>query len=372
MTSPRGMPGMVAPRNPRWAMACLCMVAAWLPAARAAAPWPAVDGAVFALRDGDLTKPVIAFDAKGRRLLAFDCAPTGWALVGRFHDFVCDGGWFHARQAGDWVGSRVRAANAFSLELSLTPARAVTEGSRVVAAFADEDGEDAAVLQRDDGIVLRVRGGQLAPLFPVETGKTVHVVVTAAGDRWRAYRNGDPVADGPLPADAAAWEAREVVFGAGWGGVEAWHGRLETIALFPRALTAEEVEVESAAATGLRTDRPAASPIRFRGTLVRQAETTDVEAMRPYTRSLTAAEYTVDEVLDGAFHEPTITVLHWMVLDGQRLPIADRRPGTKVVLVVEPLAQHPQLESCRRDELIGGDLTADVFYCEQHELDAQP
>ena len=104
--------------------------------------------------------------------------------------------------------------------------------------------------------------------------------------------------------------------------------------------------------------------MRFRGTLVRQAETADVAEIRPYTRSLSASEYRVDKVVAGDWAEPTITVFHWMVMDGRRLPLADRRPGEEVELVVEPLGDHPQLESSRRDELTDGDLAAEVFYCE--------
>ena len=120
----------------------------------------------------------------------------------------------------------------------------------------------------------------------------------------------------------------------------------------------------AAPAAALRADRQPARQVRFRGTLLRQADTTDLEAMRPYSRSLTAAEYRVDALLAGAWAEPTITVLHWMVMDNRRLPLADRRPGAAVELVVEPLEDHPQLESSRRDELTDDDLARDVFYCE--------
>jgi len=46
--------------------------------------WPGVPGAVFALRNTYLATPYVAFDAKGRELLAFNCAPRGRGLIGRF------------------------------------------------------------------------------------------------------------------------------------------------------------------------------------------------------------------------------------------------------------------------------------------------
>ena len=48
------------------------------PAVAAQAPeWPKVPGAVFALRDGNPVIPVVAFDVKGRDLMAFNCAARG-------------------------------------------------------------------------------------------------------------------------------------------------------------------------------------------------------------------------------------------------------------------------------------------------------
>jgi hypothetical protein len=72
----------------------------------------------------------------------------------------------------------------------------------------------------------------------------------------------------------------------------------------------------------------------------------------------------VDQVLAGQWTQPTILVYHWMIMDNERLPIADRQPGAQVELSVEPLEQHPQLESNRRDDLADSDIDVELFYCE--------
>jgi hypothetical protein len=330
---------------------------------RAAEAWPAVPGAVFAVRDADIRHPVVAFDAKGRGLLAFHAAARGRALVGRHFEFVCDGGSFHAGDAGAWIGRKVGDAKAFTLEVVLVPAVARPPTTGVILAFGDDDREDVALVQTAAGLGLRLGGGEVIDLFAVEAGRPVHVVLACGAGRWAAFRDGKPAADGPLP-EPTAWGERELVMGAGWSGAEPWRGRLEAVAVHPRALSSEEAAAEATAAAILRAGRRPARQVRFRGTLVRQADTTDVAAMRPYSRSMTAAEYRIDELLAGEWADPTITVLHWMVMDNQRLPLADRKPGATVELVVEPLDDHPQLESSRRDELTDGDLAAEVFYCE--------
>lgn len=345
----------------RAALACVTLVACGSQPALSADDWPAVPGAVFALRTADITQPVVAFDTKGRALLGFNAEARGRGLVGRSYDLVCDGGWFHASGAGPWIGRSVTESGAFTVELTLTPAVTSPSGDGVVLAFENDEAESMALLQRQDGLVLRVKG-ECMPLFAVEAKRPIHGLVTCGNGRWTAYRDGRLMNAGPLPDDAASWGEKQLVLGAALSGKAHWRGRIEGIAVFSRALTPEEATAEAVASK--HDERKPARQVRFRGALVRQASTADVLEIRPYTRSLTAAEYRVEEILDGEWTEPTITVLHWMVMDGQRLPLADRPPGAAVTLTVERLEDHPQLESSRRDEITDGNVTAEVFYCE--------
>ncbi|MEI7903218.1 MAG: LamG-like jellyroll fold domain-containing protein, partial [bacterium] len=290
-------------------------------------------------------------------------ATRGRALVGRFYELFCDGGSFYAKDAGQWVGLQVAKSGAFTVEVTLTPAETVPKARGVVFAFDDDKGEDVALLQDKSGLSLRLAGGQPVHLFAPEAGKPVHVLVACGKEKWAAYRDGQPAGTGPLAAGTPPWGARQLVMGASWSGAEPWRGRLEGVALFPRVLTAEEAAGEAAAIKAVQAARKPAKTVRLQGTLVRQAITSSLEQIRPYTRSLTVAEYKVGKVLAGDWKPPTIRVLHWMIMDGKRLPIADRKPGAAVELDVEPLDEHPQLESCRRDE-IEDDTDADLFYCE--------
>ena len=332
--------------------------------AEQAAEWPKVLGAVFALRNGNATTPVVAFDTKGRDLMAFNLATRGRALLGRFSELVCHGGSFHAADAGTWAGLQLAKSGGFTLEVTLTPAEAQPKAPGVVVAFGDDQGEDFALLQDKVGLSLRLGNAKSIALFAPAAGKPVHVLIACDKQKWSAYRDGKPVGSGPLAAGLPAWGNRQIVMGAAWSGDEPWRGRMEAVALFPRALTAEEAAGQAAAIQAVQAVRKPAATVRFKGTLVRQAKTSGLDEIRPYTRSLTVAEYKVGQVLAGEWKQPTLTVLHWMIMDGKRLPIADRKAGTTVELSVEPLAEHPQLESCRRDELADADLDAELFYCE--------
>lgn len=334
--------------------------------AAGAQAWPKAAGSVFALLNTDITSPLIAFDAKGRELMAFNCATRGRALIGRFYDLVCDGGSFLATDAGTWTGMQVAKSGAFTLELTAVPAAARPAARGIVLCYGNDKGEDLALLQDGAGLSLRVGSGEPVSLFAPEAGKPVHVVVACEGGKWSAYRDGEPVRSGAFASAPSPWVPREIVLGSSWAGAEPWKGRLDGIAIFPRALTAAEAAGEFAALRAVHAGRKPATTLRFRGSLTRQAKTSALEQIRPYTRSLTSAEYKVEQVLSGEWKEPTITVLHWMIMDGKRLPIADRQPGAKVELTVQRIEDNPQLESCRRDE-IEGDVALDLFYCESEE-----
>jgi hypothetical protein len=344
----------------------LCLGAVLKPAVTSAQTpeWPKAPGAVFALRNGSNITPVVAFDAKGRDLMAFNLSTRGRSLLGRSNELVCDGGSFHAQDAGTWVGQQVAKSGAFTIEAMITPAEAAPKSPGVVLAFGDDKGEDAALLQDKSGLSLRLGGAKPIELCALEAGKPVHVMVTCGKDKWTAYRDGKPAGSGALTDNAPAWGARQILLGAAWSGAEAWRGRMEAVAVFPRVLTAEEAVSQAAASKALQDGRKPAATVRFKGTLLRQAKTSSLEEIRPYTRSLSVAEYKVDKVLAGEWKQPNIIVLHWMIMDAKRLPIADRKPGAEVELSVEPLDQNPQLESSRRDEISDVDLDAVIFYCE--------
>lgn len=336
------------------------------PGAAQAPDWPTAPGAAFAFRNASLSSPLEAFDAKGRKLMAFNCAPRGRGLFGRFHDLVCNGGSFHARNAGTWIGLQVAKSGTFTIEVTLLPAEAQPATRGVVLAYSDDEGEDFALLQDKTGLVMRSGATQPVELFAPEAGKTVHVLVACDKDKWTAYRDGLAVRSGQFAAATRPWGTRQLVMGAAWSGAEPWTGRMEGIAVFPRVLNAGEAAAEAAGMKALQAGRKPATTVRFKGTLVRQAKTSGIEEIRPYTRSLTVAKYRVDHVLAGEWKQPAIKVLHWMIMDGKRLPIADRKLGEAVEVKVERYSDHPQLESCRRDEF-EDDIDAD-FYCESEAV----
>ena len=334
-------------------------------AGEAPADWAPAAGAVFAARDAHFASPFAALKEDGKKESLLFISERGRAIFGRDHEWLCDGGSFVTRSGCAWLASQVDKAGMFSLELTLAPRTKANQGRTVAWSFGGEAGDAVALEQEGAQWRLRLKTAkEPLSLFTRETVAPFHLVVCAGNGAWRAYVDGKPAGQGTLGGSAAGWGAGNVVLGASSSGAQSWRGRIEGVAVYPRMLGAEEAAAQAAAMQARRATRLPATVVRFRGTLVRQAETSALEAIRPYTRSLTMAEYKVEQVLAGEWKQPTILVLHWAILDSVRLPLAGCQPGAKVTFSVEPLEQHPELEPNRRDELPDVDPAAAVFYCE--------
>lgn len=342
--------------------ALTCSITA--PASAQDVQWPAVDGSAFAMLNKHIATEIRAFDTKGRDLMAFDLALRGRSLYGRFHELVCAGGSFIGTSAGTYTSAQVNKAGEFTIEATLTPASAEQEKQGVVICFANNEGEDFAILQGKEGFLLRLKNNEPVKLFQGKANETIHLLVSCGRQTWTSYCNGIAATSGKMPEGASAWGDRDLIMGSDWLEKSPWFGRMQGIAVFPKALTADEAAAQAKAMKTLISARKPATQVRFQGTLLQQAKTSHLKDIQPYTRSLTAATYKVDKVLAGKWDEPTINVYHWMIMDSKRLPLADRQTGLKVELTVEPMKEQPQLKSDRRDEIEELDIDAQFFYCE--------
>ena len=99
----------------------------------------------------------------------------------------------------------------------------------------DESGRLQAATRNQNGDVSSIAGGSVLPL---KTWR--HVVVTADGDQLQFYEDGRLVASAPC-AEVAASDSDRVWFGTDARATQVWDGRIDELALFDRALTAEEI-----------------------------------------------------------------------------------------------------------------------------------
>ena len=57
--------------------------------------------------------------------------------------------------------------------------------------------------------------------------------------------------------------------------------------------------------------------------------------------------------MEGSYAGERIRVAHWVILDGERLPAAERAVGESFELRLEPFAANPQLEPVYLSDTLG-------------------
>ena len=222
---------------------------------------------------------------------------------------------------------------------------------RVVSFSSGGKGENFSLAEASGRLVLGLRLGNRGPdavgreaVAKVEPGRRMHVVVTYAPGRLRAFVDGQQItATDALQGGFFHWRSYNLTFGDEYAGGADWSGRLEGVAIYDRALGESEIRenyLRSSQAIDARTWPPrVVVEARLTGT----SRPPTLEEIAPYREALAVFEYEVEQVVSGEFGGAVVRVAEWVIADGERLP--SRAIGTSTLLVLEPFASQPQLES---------------------------
>jgi hypothetical protein len=282
----------------------------------------------------------------------------GRAVFGRFFEMDCTGGDFAADGMDAAALESPRRTGQLSVEALITPAAVEPRGAGRIIALARGTEEPCFALgQQGDRLVLRMRTSQAAAgirevdLGKVVPGRALHVVVTYASGRLACYLGGEAVAPAAdVGGDLSAWAPERLVFGGDWAG------RIENVAIYNRAIPADEAGKHFAASVAGLKDRKPAERLVVEARLAELAATPDPKTIAPYVRALVVGTFDVEKVVEGRCAERRIQVARWAILDRTVLPPA-RRTGERYRLVVERFEDHPELES---ERLVMDSAKADV------------
>jgi hypothetical protein len=344
---------------------------------------------------------VFAAGEDGRALEGYALGPDGLTALGcamtdRAGALVVRRGAYEARHVGAALAAAVGRTGEFALEAYVRPDRAACDkGAGDASAgdivwFGTPKRRDLALTQRRGKLLLALRTCDDEPravtLFDLDGREPFHLLVTCAAGELVAYRNGreafraawpggtgaSPPARGRWRGGPGGWRAGRLLFGSDGAAKRDWRGRLEGVALFARAVGAEEARRrfrEQAARARLR----AAPVVRIRARLLERSQVPGVLAADPYYRLLAFYRYRVEWVIDGPcqaclpphkrLEGREISVAHWVILRGAVLPFADAPVGSRFDLVLEHLADNPKLEwDDQVDSLSPGSLALPHYY----------
>ncbi|MEO1086816.1 MAG: hypothetical protein AAFY88_21490, partial [Acidobacteriota bacterium] len=324
------------------------------------ARWPArPDDLIFLWQSA--RHPNRVQDAEGRAQATL-LNPRGRAFTDRHGVMVLRGGAYQ----GDMPTMQrlldgAKASNELTLELSFEAERAKGPEPGTLFAFGGGSRRNLLLTQEGDRLVLRLatashsRGAPPAVDVGRVTGGPQHLVVSYSPGQLLAVLDGEVTAD-TTPSRSGFFHWRPTFLRLGAEGPPAgadaealhkpWRGRLEGVAVYGRALDLTQARENRSRYAEMRARRDEVPRRTVGATLERRAEIPSLEQIAPYREALAVFEYRTD----GG--DP-LGVVHRVLLDGRRTPMADLAPGTRLELELEPFSEQPQLESLYLSELTG-------------------
>jgi hypothetical protein len=265
-----------------------------------------------------------------------------------------------------------RASNALTIEATLTPVNVTQEGpARIVSFSADPSNRNFTLGQQRGKLVLRLRTPQTGlngtnpelELCSVEANRTHHVIVTYSGGQLLCYLDGAKVFESSkVQGDFSNWTPQHLVLGDEWNGERNWSGTLEGVAVFSRALNADEVKREYEAYQRILARRPVVPHLVVNAELIKLSKVPTLKEILPYREGLLVGEYRVKQVVDGKLDAKTIRVAHWALLDGAASTPAARKPGWSGPLNLETFEANPQLKSLFLSDTLEDNFEAVLYY----------
>ena len=310
--------------------------------------WPGDPrGLVFVWQDAAAQNEIL--DARGKVERICRVRAHGRAKFGRFDVMDVTGGSFVAEDLGSTIANACRATGQFTLEAVVTPA-ASDQTALVISSRSRQGESDFALRQSGDRFTAdlaatpeSVRGDA----GRAQEGKPAHVVVTRTANQLTTYVNGKQVSieqlSGSKPTD---WTADEMRFGSSEAEESQWAGAIEGVAVYSRALPADEVAQHFRLHQSRVAGREPAERVVVDARLVATSSTPTPEEIAPYERALAVYTYEVQNVVEGDCQDKRIQVAHWVIMDRRTLP-NERQRGQQMRLVLEEFEDHEQLESER-------------------------
>lgn len=340
------------------------------------ATWPSNrDGLVYLFQTAE--QPNLAPGADGQQR-SFALAPRGRARINRHQALVLTGGAYAVQEADNAVLEACRRSGQLTIEAVIEPDDLKQNGPARIVTFSSSPGERNFTLgQQDDRLIFRLRTPATGlngvqpevSLCHIAAGQPQHVAVTYRPGEMVAYLNGSQVyRGGEVKGDFSNWSPHHLLVGDEWDGARDWGGALEGVAIFSRALSAEEVGRDAAEYLRLIKSRPAPQRIAVDAELVARSPLPTLDEIKPYRSALVVYKYRITgatpEALAG---QSDVLVTHWALLDGRIEPIADWQPGTKTRLLLEPVERNPQLQRfVTKDEFDGEEDLARPRYYDAH------
>jgi hypothetical protein len=315
--------------------------------------WPGPgDGLVFAWGDDRTRVPVKDVDTGHPREFSFLAHDR--ARIDGYGALRVGTGWFEAEDVPAGLVPAIKQADAFTIELTVTPDRDTTDDpAHILSLGFDAKSQNVSLSQHGRVLELRLRNEHegekdhdVVELAQLEKGKATHFLVSFRPGRILAFRDGTRVLDtDKLPGNLSVWrDGAKLALGADPDGGRRFAGTIEGVAIYARAFEPAEAAAHANAYRHQIASREPVKRVRVRARLAAESPPPTPEQIVPYREALVLREYVVPPKKQDRLGGERVRVAHWAVLDGQSQPLPTAKNGKRTLLVLEPWEAYPRLE----------------------------
>ncbi len=285
--------------------------------------------------------------------------PQRHARYGPQFDLLTEGGAFVVDEASAAAIREALAGREWSMELAVTPLAPGNPQPQVIF----RAGPAMELQQSQVDFIIRTGLRDWVVGAGLSAGRTTHLVL------------GNPIApDGPpvvwmngqaqpvIPLEEAVRDAlphavgTEVQFGSRADASAAWAGRLEGVAFHARPLDPVVASGHASWWKDRLTKLVPAPRTVVRAKLKEASPRATPDSIGAYRRSWTSAVYEKTALISGPDPGAVFGVAHWTLLDRTLLTGPPGTPGEERELILEAMADHPEMDSEHgSEEILAGD-----------------
>ena len=274
--------------------------------------------------------------------------PQRHARYGPQFDLLTEGGAFVVDETSAAAIRGAVAGGAWSMELAVTPLAPGQPQPQVIF----RAGPGLELQQSHVDFIIRVGSRDWQAGAGLSGRQTTHLALGNAATPDGppvVWINGQPQDVIPLEAELRAAlpasAGEEVLFGSRADGSAAWAGRLECAAFHARALDPGQVAGHSAWWKDRLAKMVPAAHTVVRAKLKEASPRATPDSIGAYRRSWTSALYERTALVSGPDPGPVFGVAHWTLLDRTLLTGPPGAPGEERELILEAMADHPEMDS---------------------------
>ncbi len=274
--------------------------------------------------------------------------PHRHARFGPRFDMLTEGGSFSVDPASSAAVRRALSGGPWHMEMAVTP---LSPGNAIPQVIF-RAGPSLEIQQSHHDFIVRYAGKEWQLGAGLSPGRTTHLALgsgPALHDPPVVWMNGQSQDVRPVEIEHRSSLTpatdEEVKFGSRGDHSAAWTGRIEAITFHASPFSAEKAA--SHAAWWRRTLADATPPTRtiVRAKLIAASPRATPDSIGTYRRSWTSARYEKVALVSGPDPGPIFGVAHWTILDGKPLHGPPNNVSEEVELTLEPMNDHPEMES---------------------------